>query len=565
MQATEELVAQADPSLALGRYRLGPRIGAGGFGTVYEARDERLGRAVAVKAIPADGRADERARREARAVARLDHPGIVSVLDAGEEDGSRFLVSELVRGSTLAQLEAAGEVSDRDVLRIGLALADALAHAHEQGVIHRDVKPQNVMVPERPRSPYGAAKLTDFGVAHLAGDEPLTRTGDVVGTLAYMAPEQAAGERVDERCDLYALGLVLYEALAGVNPVRAGSPAATLRRVGMAQPPLRRARGDLPAELCEAIDRTLRPGPDERGDLGDLADALAEALPAVSDEGGSVAPHPLERTYTVPSWGARAAAAGAAGALVGAALAGLVPHSSLPAAGAAAGAALLVALLPGGGWLVAAAGLLGAMVFGTEPRVGAALLVFLAVAVPPLALRASPLAWSAPAGAPVLGLVGLAGAFPALAGTARSAWARAALGATGLWWLLLAEALLGRALLFGLDAELPARPRWDGAAGLTASEVVGPLATPGAALQAVVWALAALVMPWLVRGRSLSADVVAATVWAAGLAGATASIAQVAGGSPPKGLVAGALAAGILAVGWRWVHGTAGEREPEYF
>src|SRR6476469_3822839 len=140
MQVTEELVAQADPSLALGRYRLGPRIGAGGFGTVYEAPDERLGRSVAVKAIPADGRADDRARREAMAVARLDHPGIVSVFDAGEEDGSRFLVSELVRGATLAQLETAGAVSDRDVLRIGLSLADALAHAHERGVIHRDVK-----------------------------------------------------------------------------------------------------------------------------------------------------------------------------------------------------------------------------------------------------------------------------------------------------------------------------------------------------------------------------------------------------------------------------------------
>ena len=231
------------------------------------------------------------------------------MFDAGEEDGSRFLVSELVRGATLAQLESAGAVSDRDVLRIGLALADALAHAHERGVIHRDVKPQNVMVPERPRSPYGAAKLTDFGVAHLAGDEPLTRTGDVVGTLAYMAPEQAAGERVDERCDLYALGLVLYEALAGVNPVRAGSPAATLRRVGMVQPALRTKRGDLPPELCAAIDRTLRPHPDERGELIDLADALAEALPEVSDDGGTVAPHPLEDAYELPSWSARAAAA----------------------------------------------------------------------------------------------------------------------------------------------------------------------------------------------------------------------------------------------------------------
>src|SRR3954453_17659610 len=342
MQATEELVAQADPSLALGRYRLGPRIGAGGVGAVYEARAERLGRSVAVKAIPADGRADERARREAHAVARLDHPGIVSVFDAGEEDGSRFLVSELVRGSTLAQRETAGEVSDRDVVRIGLALADALAHAHERGVIHRDVKPQNVMVPARPRSPYGAAKLPDFGVAPLAGDEPLTRTGDVVGTLAYMAPEQAAGEAIDERCDLYALGLVLYEALAGVNPVRAGSPAATLRRGGGVQPPLVSQHKNLPPELSAALDRTLLANPDDRGDLVDLADALAEALPDVSDEGGTVAPHPLEDAYELPGWSARAAAAAGAGLLVAFAVGGLVPHSSLPAAAAAAGAAILV-------------------------------------------------------------------------------------------------------------------------------------------------------------------------------------------------------------------------------
>src|SRR4051794_41973904 len=108
MQVTEELVAQADPSLALGRYRLGPRIGAGGFGTVYEARDERLGRPVAVKAIPADGRADERARREAHAVARLDHPGIVSVFDAGGGDGARFPVSQLGRGSPPPPPQAAG-------------------------------------------------------------------------------------------------------------------------------------------------------------------------------------------------------------------------------------------------------------------------------------------------------------------------------------------------------------------------------------------------------------------------------------------------------------------------
>jgi eukaryotic-like serine/threonine-protein kinase len=181
-----------DAGLVLGRYRLGARLGTGGFGTVYAAHDERLDRAVAVKVIPAGGPAPERAQREARAVARLDHPGIVRLYDAGEEHGCRYLVSELVEGSTLAQLEAEGELSDRDVLRAGLALADALGHAHERGVVHRDVKPQNVLIREVPaRGRRGAAKLTDFGVAHLAGDEALTQTGDVVGTLAYMAPEQA--------------------------------------------------------------------------------------------------------------------------------------------------------------------------------------------------------------------------------------------------------------------------------------------------------------------------------------------------------------------------------------
>jgi len=253
------------------------------------------------------------------------------------------------------------------------------------------------MVPERPRSPYGAAKLTDFGVAHLAGDEPLTRTGDVVGTLAYMAPEQAAGERVDASCDLYALGLVLYEALAGVNPVRAGSPAATLRRVGTELPALRTKRGDLPPELCAAIDRTLRPPAHERGELIDLADALAEALPAVSDEGGTVAPHPLEDAYELPSWSARAAAAVGTGLLVALALGGLLPDSSLPAVGAGLGAAILVALVPGGGWVLAATATLIAMTFGSSPRVGAALVVFLAVALPPLLIRGAAIAWSAPA------------------------------------------------------------------------------------------------------------------------------------------------------------------------
>ena len=319
----------AGRALVAGRYRLGGRLGSGGFGTVYAAHDERLDRLVALKLIPAHGPAPERSQREALAAARLHHPGIVAVFDAGDDGEGRYLVSELVRGRTLDELERDGALSDRDVLRVGLTLAEALGHAHERGVIHRDVKPQNVIVPDES---HVAAKLTDFGVAHLAGDEPLTRTGDVVGTLAYMAPEQAAGERVDERADLYALALVLYEALAGSNPVRGPSPAATARLVGTVLPALRSRRRDLPGELCAALDRALAPDPEARGTLDELAEALADALPEVSDEGGTIAPHPLERTTRLPPL-ARVAAGLAAAGLTALALAAAADPPSWAAAG----------------------------------------------------------------------------------------------------------------------------------------------------------------------------------------------------------------------------------------
>ena len=342
MEITDELPAPLAADLVLNRYRLGQRLGAGGFGTVYAATDERLQRAVAVKVIPSGGSGDPtRAQREALAAGRLDHPGIVAIFDAGQDEQARYLVSELIHGRTVDDLNADGLLSDRDVLAIGLALCGALEHAHERGVVHRDVKPQNVLIPDAPRSAAGVAKLADFGVAHLAGDEPLTRTGDVVGTLAYMAPEQAEGKRIDHRCDLYSLGIVLYEALAGVHPVRAGSPAATARRVGTVLPPLKRQRKDLPPELCAAIDRAVRPKPAERGTLEDLADALADALPEVSDEGGTVALPFDAPAIALPRGAARGLAAAAAGGLCAVALA----WAEQPVVGALA-AVVAVALLP---------------------------------------------------------------------------------------------------------------------------------------------------------------------------------------------------------------------------
>jgi hypothetical protein len=519
MDATEERETVAGGVLVLGRYRLGARLGSGGFGTVFAARDERLDRAVAVKAMPSPGPVPERAQREALAAARLDHPGIVAVFDVGEERGERFLISELVRGRTLAELEREGALSDRDVLRVGLALAAALDHAHGRGVIHRDVKPQNVIVPDAPAR--SAAKLLDFGVAHLAGDEPLTRTGDVVGTLAYMAPEQAAGERVDERADLYALALVLYEALAGENPVRGASPAATARLVGSVLPSLRSRRRDLPTGLCAALDRALAPHPDDRGTLDALADALADSLPHADDEGGTVAPHPLERAR-LPRLG-RLAAGLAAGGLAAAALAA----AGQPAA-AAIGVAVVVAVLPRLGWLAAAVGTLALL-----PESAALLAV--ALAAPPLLIWRRPLVWSLPATAPLLGLAHVAGAYPAVAGQVRGPWTRAALGAIGLWWLLLAEPLLARDLALGT-------PRGD------AGTVLDTVASSGALLLAPVWAVAALVLPWLVAGRALAVDVAGAAAWATALAVGTVAVADGVGLAEPRGLAAGALLAGAIAV-----------------
>jgi eukaryotic-like serine/threonine-protein kinase len=269
---------RAHGRVVLDRYRLDQRLGAGGFGVVWRAHDLKLERDVAVKAVPRSGSEAEQSRteREALAAARLNHPGIVALYEFGYDDEEIYLVSELVEGASLAQLMADGAVSDRDVAKIGLALCEALSHAHARGVIHRDVKPANVMVLAEPAAGSGFAKLTDLGVAHVAAADDLTSTGDVVGTLAYMAPEQADGRRVTPACDVYALALTLYEAWTGTNPVRARGPAATARRVGLALPPLRSLRRDLPPELAEVVDAALDPDPDYRPDPAELRGVLAE-------------------------------------------------------------------------------------------------------------------------------------------------------------------------------------------------------------------------------------------------------------------------------------------------
>jgi len=569
------------------------------MGVVYRARDEHLERDVAVKRIAIEHDPDGRGEREALAAARLSHAGIVALYESGRDEDAVYLVSELVDGPTLAALLHAGELSDREVLLMGATLCGALAHAHARGVIHRDVKPSNIICADVDEG-LPTAKLTDFGIARMADHDVLTRTGDIIGTLAYMAPEQSRGEKITGAADVYALGVVLYESLAGVNPVRAGNPAATARRVGMRLPPLGRVRRDLPAELCRAIDAAVAIDPGARTGLGALRRALEDSADTVDDVPGPIAggaldtlalpaltrtrrrePRPQRRSRAAPAPPAtaparrrdelrddeqparrlregplpRLLAAAGAGALSAAALAVLGPQPPLEPAAGAAIASAAVFLLPRLGWLGAAAALLAWL---AVPLPGVALLVALAVVpVAPLLLRRGTV-WSLPAAAPALGLIGLAGAWPALAGQSSRWQVRAALGGLGGWWLALGELLTSDRLMLGRAPGVQPRPSWEGSAVDALQDALWPMLAGGALGLVVLWALAALLLPLLVRGRSAALDIVAVSGWAAALAAATQALSEALVLDPPRGLVLGALAGGVVAVAARAVRGRTG-------
>ena len=548
-----------------GRYRLEERLGAGGFGTVWRARDERLEREVAVKVVPRPPGGGRRVEREARAAARLNHPAIVALYELAADEQDLVLVSELVRGRTLADLEREGPLSDRDVARVGAELCDALEHAHARGVIHRDVKPQNVMVVAAPALGAGFAKLTDFGVAHVrSGDEgdvdALTRTGDVVGTLAYMAPEQAEGRRVTPACDVYSLALTLYEAWTGTNPVRAAGPAATVRRLGRPLPSLARRRRDLPAGLCDVVDDALEPDPELRPSPAELREELRAAEPLLDDDGGLVEPGTLEQvrlgarraagvlgrgrpagSSRVPPGVGRIGAGLAAGALVLLALNALGPEAPGFRLVAAGLAAAVVAALPRAGWVAAAAGTCLWLASPAADRPGTALLLAAALAPVPLLLPRAGRLWSLPVLAPLLGLAGLAAAFPALAALAPTAWRRAGLAAGGFLWLLTAEVLTGRSLLFGAPEGVLPRAEWQGSLTGAAADALLPLAGSPALPVLLAWAAFAPLLPLLVRGRYPGLDAIGAVLWAAGLAAAHVAL------GAPRASLAGPLL-GALAV-----------------
>jgi hypothetical protein len=587
--ATHQLRPRTQPEMVLGRYRLAARLGTGAFGTVWAAQDERLGREVAVKILPRERIVGGRFEREARAAARLAHPAIVTLYEAAVDDDGAYLVSELVRGGTLADLLDAGRLSDRDIVAISIALCDALVHAHAQGVVHRDVKPSNVLIPQRPASALHPAKLTDFGVARVIGGDSLTRTGDVIGTAAYMAPEQAEGREAGPAADLYAVALVAYESLTGVNPVRVSSPIARTRRLATYLPPLRRQRRDLPRELGRGIDLALRPRPRERGSLEELRQSLVFSLEDMQDVPGVVSDSwratragarrdeesdPGAEVFREPAAPAPGLAADSAEPEAEPAAAGMVPwparglaavgtaitagwlaaHLLAPSSVAPAAAAVLAGMaalvLPRLGWLA----MILAMSTGAaaQGRAGGALVLVVASLIPVALLLRRGGSWSLPAGAPALGMIGLAGAWPALAARARTTWRRAALGFTGWVWLVLAAPLAGADLYTARASGTPAPRVWTESLPVAIDHVLGPVLSSGVLAGGLVWALAAAVLPWLIRSSSLAGAAVLVTVWSAVVVSATKAVIGLGhggrAGSLPTTAVLGAVAGGVVAL-----------------
>ena len=263
------------------RYELEELVGTGGMSSVYRAHDRLLERDVALKVLHqrflADGEQVERFRREARAVAQLSHPNIVTVIDRGEQDGRQYIVFEYVDGENLkALVEREGPLPERDAIELALQVARALGFAHEQGLVHRDVKPQNVLLNDG-----GDTKVTDFGIARsLDVHGGLTQTGTVMGTSDYIAPEQARGSRVDAQSDVYSLGAVLYELLTGEVPFKGDNfVAVAMRHINEPPPSVRERRPELSPCVDAVVRRAMAKEPRDRfRSMDELCSGLGDCL-----------------------------------------------------------------------------------------------------------------------------------------------------------------------------------------------------------------------------------------------------------------------------------------------
>jgi len=329
------------PGQSLLYYRLVEKIGEGGMGVVWKARDTRLNRDVAIKLLPEEVSGDAarlaRFQREARTLASLQHPNVASIFGLEEAEGERFLVMELVEGEDLQQRLQRGPVPVEEALVIAHQMAEGLEAAHEKGIVHRDLKPSNVKL-----TPDGKVKVLDFGLAKAFADESTeafgdasrsptltsaaTRAGVILGTAAYMSPEQARGRPVDRRADIWAFGCVLSEMLTGARLFAGETVSDTLASVLKSEPDWSLLPKETTARVAGLVKRCLRKDPKERlRDIGDARLELAEALSGVPDVAAAPGLTPRHLTWWI----------GAAGLLAGALVAAaglrfLAPAPSAP-------------------------------------------------------------------------------------------------------------------------------------------------------------------------------------------------------------------------------------------
>ena len=497
--------------LILNRYRPLRPLGSGGSGSVWLVRDERTGLEVALKIVPREGKAAARAEREAAAAARLRHPSCLRAYAFARDPRHVYIAYEFVPGQTFREALRAGDLNDAAAIEACAQICEGLAHAHRAGILHRDVKPSNVLLAE---SDHVSVRLLDFGLARMAEAETLTAQGDVPGTLAYIAPERLAGEDASEASDIWAVGVMLWESLAGRHPFWQTSMLETARAIEQGAESLAALRPDLPNGLIQLVDRTLSLSPARRPSAVELAQSL---------RGATAAPRRRQRSPSValaaPGQAARAGAAALAALFAGWTAAELPFYPASWAVVLALAAAAFTAFRPRLGLAVALA--VPVLPLGNI-SLGLALLYALA------AVLWLVLSWREPRGAllfalgPALAPLAALGLVPLAASGLRSGLRRGAQAAAAVLAAGVVAGIRGTPFPFtGPHAVLGI-----GVAGSSGpADVAGSLlraagAHPALLIEAAIFAVAAAALPYAqARGRwgaaGLGGTMLAATVLAA--------------------------------------------------
>jgi serine/threonine-protein kinase len=481
-------VALSSSELILARYRPIRPLGGGSSGSVWLARDEQTGLDVALKIVPREGKTGARAEREAGAAAKLRHPRCQRIYAHASDGQHVYIAYEYIPGSTLREATRSGKLTDAAAIEAAAQILEGLAHAHGKGIVHRDVKPANVLLEDKPEI---AIRLLDFGLARFAEAETLTAVGDVPGTLAYISPERLRGEAASPASDVWSVGVMLWEALAGRHPFWAPSLLATSKKIEAGAPPLEKPRPDLPKPLVAAIARALHIDPMQRPGAAELAKTLR-----------LVRRKPSSETAPAPRQAAAPPLARVVPALLSALFAGWAASAlSFYPMGWPIGLALLVGILT---FFSARGGLAFALVVPIFPlgntAMGLALLYGVAAAAWFLLHLREPRAAFAFILGPLLAPLSLLGFVPVALQPVRSTWRRALQAGTAVLTAALVAGLVDAPLPFGagridslgLDGER---------SPLSAFSAVRHALTahPAVALEAVAIAAAAAVLPFARR------------------------------------------------------------------